>query len=155
MSGNQRLSLHDADPEAYAALQGLERYLLAGNLEPGLLELVKIRSSQINRCSFCLDMHSRECRSHGEDQRRLDILPAWREVADVFSERERAALALTEAVTLLSDAGVPDRIWDDVAMHFDEKQIVRLLMAIATINAWNRLAVSTRQRLPERADRDQ
>lgn len=155
MSGSQRLSIHDADPAAYDALQALERYVRAGDLEPGLLELVKIRVSQINRCAFCLDMHNRDSRSQGEDQRRLDILPAWREVADVFSERERAALALTEAVTLLPDAGVPDRIWDDVAMHFDEKQIVRLLMAIATINVWNRLAVSTRQRLPERVDGDQ
>ena len=96
-------------------------------------------------------MHSHDARAHGENQRRLDILPAWREAADMFSERERAALALTEVVTRLPDQGVLDPVWEDVAKHFDEKQVVRLLMAIATINVWNRLAVSTHQRLPETA----
>ena len=123
----------------------------AGDLEPGLLELVRIRASQLNGCAFCLEMHNHDARVKGESQRRLDTLSAWREVPDLFTAREAAALALTEAVTRISDEGVSDRVWDDVAMHFAEKQVVRLLLAIATINVWNRLAVSVHQRLPERA----
>jgi AhpD family alkylhydroperoxidase len=138
------------DPSAYEAVRGLERYVRAGDLEPGLLELVRIRASQLNGCAYCLDMHNRDARARGESQRRLDVLSAWREVPDLFSDREVAALALTEAVTRMSDEGVSERVWDDVAMHYDEKQVVHLLLAIATINVWNRLAVSLHQELPER-----
>jgi AhpD family alkylhydroperoxidase len=151
MPGKERLSIQDVDPTAYQALQGLERYVRTGDLEPQLLELVRIRASQINACAYCLDMHSHDARNEGEDQRRLDVLPAWRETTDMFTAREEAALALTEAVTRMSEEGVPDRVWDDVAMHFHEKQAVRLLMAIVTINVWNRLAVGTHQQLPQRA----
>jgi AhpD family alkylhydroperoxidase len=150
MPSSQRLSIHDIDPSAHEAVVGLEHYARAGDLEPGLLELVRIRASQINRCAYCLDMHNHDARVHGENQRRLDVLSAWREATDLFTAREEAALALTEAVTRISDQGVSDRVWDDVAMHFDEKQVVRLLLAIATINVWNRLAVSLHQRLPQR-----
>jgi alkylhydroperoxidase family enzyme len=96
-------------------------------------------------------MHHHDARAAGEDQRRLDVLSAWREVPDLFTAREAAALALTEAVTRIFDDGVSDRVWDDVSMHFDEKQVVRLLLAIATINVWNRLAVTVHQQIPERA----
>jgi len=95
-------------------------------------------------------MHHRDARAAGEDQRRLDVLSAWREVPDLFTAREAAALALTEAVTRLSEGGVPDQVWDDAAQHFDENQLVHLLLAIATINVWNRLAVSVHQELPAR-----
>ena len=148
---SQRLSIQEVDASAYQAVRGLERYVRAGDLEPGLLELVRIRASQLNGCAFCLEMHNHDARVKGESQRRLDTLSAWREVPDLFTAREAAALALTEAVTRISDEGVSDRVWDDVAMHFAEKQVVRLLLAIATINVWNRLAVSVHQRLPERA----
>jgi len=150
MSGSRRLSLDDIDPTAYDSVLGLERYVRAGSLEPGLLDLVRIRASQINGCAFCLDMHNTNARTNGEDQRRLDILSAWREDPSFFTEREKAALALTEAVTRLPDAGVSDEVWDDVSMQFDEKQCVRLLLAVAAINVWNRLAVSIHQPLPER-----
>ncbi|HET9841249.1 MAG TPA: carboxymuconolactone decarboxylase family protein [Nocardioides sp.] len=150
MPSTQRLSIQEVDPSAYEAVRGLERYVRAGDLEPGLLELVRIRASQLNGCAYCLDMHNRDARARGESQRRLDVLSAWREVPDLFSDREVAALALTEAVTRMSDEGVSERVWDDVAMHYDEKQVVHLLLAIATINVWNRLAVSLHQELPER-----
>ena len=151
MPRSERLSIQEVDASAYQAVQGLERYVRAGDLEPGHLELVRIRASQLNGCAFCLEMHNHDARVKGESQRRLDTLSAWREVPDLFTAREAAALALTEAVTRISDEGVSDRVWDDVAMHFAEKQVVRLLLAIATINVWNRLAVSVHQRLPERA----
>jgi len=151
MPRSERLSIQEVDASAYQAVQGLERYVRAGDLEPGLLELVRIRASQLNGCAFCLEMHNHDARVKGESQRRLDTLSAWREVPDLFTAREAAALALTEAVTRISDEGVSDRVWDDVAMHFAEKQVVRLLLAIAAINVWNRLAVSVHQRLPERA----
>ena len=147
---DQRLFIEEVDPSAYEAVRGLEDYVRAGGLEPGLLELVRIRASQLNGCAFCLDMHNHDARVAGEDQPRLDVLSAWREVPDLFTAKEAAALALTEAVTRISDEGVSDQLWDEVAMHFDEKQIVRLLLAIVTINVWNRLAVSVHQRLPER-----
>jgi len=151
MPRSERLSIQEVDASAYQAVQGLERYVRAGDLEPGLLELVRIRASQLNGCAFCLEMHNHDARVKGESQRRLDTLSAWREVPDLFTAREAAALALTEAVTRISDEGVSDRVWDDVAMHFAEKQVVRLLLAIAIINVWNRLAVRVHQRLPERA----
>lgn len=151
MHRSQRLSIEEVDASAYQAVRGLECYVRDGDLEPGLLELVRIRASQLNSCAYCLELHHHDARAEGEDQRRLDTLSAWREVPDLFTAKEAAALALTEAVTRISDEGVSDRVWDDVVMHFDEKQVVRLLLAIATINVWNRLAVSVHQRLPERS----
>ena len=151
MTHGQRLAIADVDPGAYQAVLGMEAYVRAGKLEAGLLELVKIRASQINGCAFCLEMHNREARERGEAQRRLDVLAGWREVPGLFTERERAALALTEVVTMIADAGVPDEIWDLISKQFTEQEIVHLLMAVATINVWNRLAVSTRQQPAEPA----
>lgn len=124
------------DPDAYTAVLGLERYVQDGVLPSGLVHLVKIRASELNGCAFCLDMHHREARADGETQRRLDVMSAWREVPSLFTDRERATLALTDAV-----CGEASRV-------FDEVELVALLMAIATINVWNRLAVSTHQELP-------
>jgi AhpD family alkylhydroperoxidase len=151
MSDQQRLAIHSVDPAAYDAVRGLERYVKAGKLEPRLLSLIKIRASQLNGCAFCLDMHAGEARAEGEAQRRLDVLGAWREAATLFTEREQAALAFTEAVTLIGDAGVPEPVWQRVRKSFDEQETVRLLMAVAAINVWNRLAVSTHQALPDDA----
>lgn len=148
MSHEQRPLVHDVDPAAYQAVLGLERYVRASGLDKTLYELVKIRASQLNSCAFCLDMHNRDARAGGEDQRRLDVLSAWREAPDLFTDRERAALAFTEAVTLIAADGVPDDVWSETTRHFDEAGIVHLLMAVATINVWNRLAVSTHQPLP-------
>lgn len=149
MTHRQRLSIHDVDRRAYEAVLGLERYVHASGLDTALYELVKIRASQINGCAFCLDMHNRDARAGGEAQRRLDILSAWKEAPELFTEAERAALALTEAVTQIGAAGVPEDVWEQASKKFDEAAIVHLLMAISTINVWNRLAVSTHQALPQ------
>lgn len=126
----------------------MERYVRNSGLEKPLYELIKIRASQLNGCAYCLDMHHRDARAGGEDQRRLDVLSAWREAPELYTDRERAALALTEAVTLIGEAGVSNEVWSEATRHFDDAGMVDLLMAVATINVWNRLAVSTRMQLP-------
>ena len=149
MSVEQRISVHDIDPEAYKPMFAMEKYIHAGSLGEALLALIKIRASQINGCAYCLDMHGREARAAGVDQRRLDVLSGWEEAPDLYSDRERAAIALTEEVTLIGNAGVSDAVWSRVTASFEEKEVVQLLMAIAAINVWNRLAVSTHQSLPD------
>jgi AhpD family alkylhydroperoxidase len=146
----ERLDIHVVDPHAHEAVVGMERYVRSSGLDPALYELVKIRASQLNGCAYCLDMHNRDARNGGEEQRRLDVLSAWREAPGLFTDAERAALAFTEAVTRIGDTGVPDHVWADVVTQFGEAGAVHLLMAIATINVWNRLAISTRQALPDR-----
>jgi AhpD family alkylhydroperoxidase len=148
-SGRQRLDIYRVDPKAQQAVLAMERYVRDSGLDPKLYELVKIRASQLNGCAFCLDMHNRDARNAGEDQRRLDVLSAWREAPDLFTEQERAAFAFTEAVTRLGDAGVSDPVWSDIETHFDQAGIVHLLIAVAAINVWNRLAVATHQQLPD------
>jgi AhpD family alkylhydroperoxidase len=145
----QRLSIHDVEPAAYRAVAGLESYVRTSDLPKPLYELIKIRASQINGCAFCLDMHCRDAREGGEDQRRLDVLSAWREAPDLFSDKEQAALALTEAVTLVHRDGVPDDVWEGAAKLFTKAELASLLLAIGTINVWNRLAIATHQALPE------
>ena len=151
---HQRMSMHEIDPAATQAVLALEHYIRSSGLDRRLYELVKIRASQINGCAYCLDMHTRDARDGGEDQRRLDVLSAWREASSLFTERERAALALTETVTLIADGGVPDPVWAELTSCFSHLEVVHLLMAIATINVWNRLAVATHQALPN-FDRNQ
>jgi AhpD family alkylhydroperoxidase len=126
---------------------GMETYARR-NVEPTLYKLIKLRASIINGCGFCVDMHSTEALQQGESSRRLFGVAAWREAAALFTERELAALALTDAVTRLGDDGVPDEVWDRAAQHFDKAELGNLLMAIATINVWNRLAISSRTDLP-------
>jgi len=122
------------------AMRGLEAYVRQSGLEPQLLELVKTRASQINGCAYCIDMHTKDARAHGETEQRLYALSAWRETP-FFSERERAALAWTEAITLVADGPVDDEDYDAVREHFDERSLVDLTLAIVAINGWNRLAV--------------
>jgi AhpD family alkylhydroperoxidase len=122
---------------------GLQSYVNATHLEPSLRELVKIRASQINACAFCLHMHLRDARKAGESQERLDLIGAWRE-APVFSARERAALAWTEAVTLVADTHVPDEVYDTARAEFTEQELVDLTMAVVAINGWNRLLIAFR-----------
>lgn len=145
---HQRLSINEVSPDAYKAVLALEKYVHAGGLDEALLTLVKSRASQINHCAWCLDMHLTEARKAGVEQRKLDVLPAWREAGELFNARERAALAFTEQVTLISVDGVSDEVWADVRDAFDEKQTVTLLMAIAAINVWNRMNVSVHTDLP-------
>ena len=143
----QRINIAQVAPAAYQAVLGLERYIRE-NVDPTVLELVKLRASIINGCSFCVDMHTREAMAAGESSRRLFAVAAWRE-APFFSERERAALALTEAVTRLGEHGVPDEVWDEAAKVWSERELADLIMAIATINVWNRIAVTSRTAPPE------
>ncbi|MFS8482162.1 MAG: carboxymuconolactone decarboxylase family protein [Acidimicrobiia bacterium] len=133
-------------PGAADALQALSGAAAGTGLDPKLLELVNLRASQINGCSVCVDGHWRLARRHGESDERLFAVGAWRE-APYFTDAERAALALTEAVTRLADRedAVPDDVWSAAAAHYDEKQLAGLLLAIASINVWNRLNAATRQ----------
>jgi AhpD family alkylhydroperoxidase len=130
-------------PGIYGAMRGLEHYLHACGLEPGLVHLVKLRASQLNGCAYCLDMHWKDLRALGESEQRLYSLDAWRE-CPYYSPRERAALAWTEAVTNVNDGHVSDAVYDGVREHFDEKAVADLTLAVATINAWNRLAIAAR-----------
>jgi AhpD family alkylhydroperoxidase len=125
------------------ALIGLQRQVEASGLEHSTLELVKIRASQINGCAYCLDMHTKDARALGETEQRIYALSAWRETP-FFTDRERAALEWTEAVTQVAAGQVPDNVYAVVAPHFTESDLVALTFAVATINAWNRLAISFR-----------
>ncbi len=137
-----RFEYHLSHP-GIQALRELEVYIHGCGLEPALLELVKMRASQINGCAYCLDMHSKDARAAGETEQRLYALNAWRE-APFYSERERAALVWTEAVTLVADTHVPDDAHAQVAQQFNERELLDLTLAITTINSWNRLAISSR-----------
>ena len=130
--------------EGYRAMLKLEAFLRSSSLPRRTVDLVKVRASQINGCSFCVDKHSHDAQQDGETTERLFAVAAWRE-APYFTAAERAALALTESATRLADSGhgVPDEVWDTAAEHFDEETLAALVMAIATINAWNRIAVTT------------
>jgi AhpD family alkylhydroperoxidase len=141
-----RMDASKVAPDAYRAVLGMETYART-NVDPTLLELIKLRASVLNGCAYCVDMHSRDALAAGESSRRLFAVSAWRE-APFFDERERAALALTDEVTRLGDHGVSDEVWDGAAKHFSERELADLLMAIATINVWNRIAVSTRAQPP-------
>ncbi len=138
-----RVDFGKVSPGAVQAMQGLEKYVRQSGLEESLLELVRMRASQINRCGYCLDMHSKDARAEGESEQRLYVLPAWRE-APFYSPRERAALAWTEALTLISENDVPDELYDSVREHFSEQELVDLSLAIVAINGWNRLAIPFR-----------
>lgn len=126
------------------AMWKLENYVRGCGLESSLLELVKFRASQINGCAYCIDMHTKDARAGGETEQRLYALTAWRETP-FFNERERAALAWTEAVTQVATTGVPDDLYELARRHFDEKELLDLTLAIAAINGWNRLAISFRK----------
>lgn len=139
----ERINFKKVVPEAYRAMLALESYVHHSGLEPSLLELVKMRASQINGCAFCLDMHSKDARAAGETEQRLYLLNAWRE-APFYTDRERAALAWTEAITLISETHVPDDVYDDARHHFSEEELVNLTMAVVAINGWNRLEVGFR-----------
>ena len=121
----------------------MQDYVQGSGLDHSLLELVKLRASQLNGCAFCLDMHWKDARAQGESEERLYMLNVWRE-SSIYSERERAALAWTEALTLVADTGAPDEVYEETRAQFDEKEIADLSLAIAAINAWNRMAIGFR-----------
>lgn len=138
-----RINFTKVDPKSYQAMAGVESYVRQSGLEQPLLELIRMRASQINGCAYCLDMHSKDARAAGETEQRLYELNAWEE-APFYSERERAALAWTESLTLVSETHVPDGVFERVKKQFSEAEIVALSMAIVSINAWNRLAIAMR-----------
>jgi len=138
-----RINFYKADPAAIHAMRGLESYLNQSTLEPSLRELVKMRASQINGCAYCLDMHSKDARAAGESEQRLYCLDAWRE-APFYSDRERAALEWTEAVTRIADTRAPDDVYERARQQFSEQEMMSLTMAIVAINGWNRLAIGFR-----------
>ena len=139
----ERLNYVEAAPNGYRAMAALNRYVEDCGLEPLLLELVRMRASQINGCAYCLDMHSKDARALGETEQRLYVLPGWRE-APFYNERERAALEWTEAVTLISQNHIPDELFERVSKVFTKKEHVDLTTAIVAINGWNRFAISFR-----------
>ncbi len=128
-------------PEGFKALLGLENYVKQCGLEVSLLELVRIRASQINGCGYCIDIHTKDARAEGETEQRLYCLSAWQETP-LYSDRERAALAWTEAVTKISESQVPDEVYDNAMAYFSEKELVDLTMEVVAINGFNRLAIS-------------
>jgi AhpD family alkylhydroperoxidase len=150
MTMKPRMNFYQAAPETVNALMALENQVTSSGLEQSLIELVKTRASQINGCAYCINMHTQDARKHGETEQRLYLLTAWRE-APAYTERERAALAWTEAVTQISETHAPDEVYQDVRTQFSEAETVNLTMLIATINAWNRLAISFRAMPPVKA----
>jgi len=138
-----RIEFGSVSQGAYKAMASLEAYVRHSGLEASLLELVKLRASQINGCAYCIDMHTKDARASGETEQRLYLLDAWRE-APFYSERERAALEWTETVTLVAQSQIPDEVFDRVRPHFTDEELVDLTMAIVAINGWNRLSIAFR-----------
>ena len=138
-----RLIPFEVAPGALKPMIELEKNLKTSGLEHSLIELVKTRASQINGCAYCIHMHTRDARAHGETEERLYLLDAWRE-SPLYSARERAALAWTESLTLIAETRAPDDVFDEVKKHFSDDEIVKLTLLVTTINAWNRFAISFR-----------
>ena len=145
-----RLDPAAADPASFKAMFALEAHIRGSGLEHGLMHLVKTRASQINGCAYCVHMHTREARAAGETEERLYLLSAWRE-SPLYSGRERAALAWTEALTLVAQSHAPDADYDEARQHFDEAELVKLTLLIGAINVWNRLAIGFRSIHPTEA----
>ncbi|NYH20287.1 carboxymuconolactone decarboxylase family protein [Paraburkholderia bryophila] len=140
----QRLDFYKANPAAVKALLGVEERIGKSALEKPLAELVRLRASQINGCAYCVDMHVSDARKSGETERRLATVVVWRETP-FFTDRERAALEWTEAVTLVSNEHVPNAVWEAVRPHFSDEELVDLTLLVSAINAWNRFAIAFRK----------
>lgn len=138
-----RLDYQAAFPEGVQAMLHMEAVIRRSGLEPPLMELVKLRASQLNGCAYCLDMHSKDARAHGETEQRIYALNAWRE-APFYTERERAALAWTEAITNIQQGHASDEVYTEARRQFDERELMRLTLAITQINSWNRIAIAFR-----------
>jgi AhpD family alkylhydroperoxidase len=139
----KRINVGQLEPAAYKALMGLESYLATTTINKTHKELIKIRASQINGCAFCINMHTTDARKNGETEQRIYLLNAWKEVHDLYTEEERAILALTEEMTLIANGGVSDETYQKAKSLFDENQLAQIMIAIITINAWNRMAIAT------------
>lgn len=139
----QRIDPSKVSPDAYRAIMGVELFVRGSGLETSLIELVKLRASYMNGCAYCVDMHTKDARAEGETEQRLYAVPVWRETG-FYTDRERAALAFTEAVTELGEGGVSDAVFAETRRHFDDDELVKLTMAVVVINCWNRVAVTFR-----------
>jgi AhpD family alkylhydroperoxidase len=142
-----RLNAYTAAPETMKATAAIEPIIAASGLEKSLIELVKIRASQINGCAYCIHMHTKDARAHGETEERIYLLDAWRE-SPLYSQRERAALAWTEALTLIAETHAPDDVYDALRQQFNETETANLTTLIGVINTWNRLAIGLRYQHP-------
>jgi AhpD family alkylhydroperoxidase len=138
-----RIDAREAAPEVFRAMLGLEAAVRKTGLEGNLLNLVRLRASQVNGCAFCIDMHSKDLRAEGESEERLYLLNAWRE-SPFYSDRERAALAWTEAVTRITEGHVPDDVYEQARQQFSDEELVKLTLAVVAINAWNRFGIAFR-----------
>lgn len=141
-----RINVSKVDPKAYEAMIGLEKYLAQSGLDKILYELIKTRASQINGCAYCINMHTRDAMELGETAQRLFLLNAWRET-ELFSEKEKAVLALTEAMTLITSGHVPDEVYKNAEAHLTPNELAAVIMAVVAINGWNRIAITTRMAL--------
>jgi AhpD family alkylhydroperoxidase len=144
---SERLNPYKSAPAGFKLMLDMEKYLAESGLDHSLIHLVKMRASQINGCAYCLDMHSRDARKNGETEQRLYVLDAWRET-ELFTVRERAALAWTEALTLISQTHAPDAVYGEVSAQFSDVELANLTLLIGTINTWNRVAIGFRMPLP-------
>jgi AhpD family alkylhydroperoxidase len=138
-----RFNYRANNPASYDTLLKLETFIAKSQLDKKLYELIKIRASQINGCAFCVDMHTADLLKMGETTQRINLINVWREANDIFTEKEKAVLELTEAITLISKNGVPHDLYEKIRQFFTEKEYVDLIMAINAINCWNRMAIST------------
>lgn len=141
---SQRLDFYKSSPDAIKAMVGLEQRIGKSGLEKSLVELVRLRASQINGCAYCVDTHASDARKGGENERRLATLSVWRETP-FFTDRERAALEWTESLTLIADNHVPDNVWESVQPHFSPEDLTDLTLLIVAINGWNRFAIAFRK----------
>ncbi|TDE10575.1 carboxymuconolactone decarboxylase family protein [Dyadobacter psychrotolerans] len=144
----KRVNINGKEPLAFKAMYALEGYLASGQLSKTLKELIKIRASQINGCAYCIDMHTKDALKNGETNQRIFLLNAWHET-ELFTPEERAVLAMTEEITLISQGGLSDKSYQNALKFFTENQIAQIIMAIVTINAWNRIAISTNLQIGE------
>ncbi|MBX7203585.1 MAG: carboxymuconolactone decarboxylase family protein [Bacteroidia bacterium] len=140
---SKRIQLSEADPKAFEAMLALEKYLAASGLDNRLYELIKTRASQLNGCAYCINMHTRDAMKIGETAQRLFLLDAWRE-SGLFNEKEKAVLALTEAMTLLVNKDVPDEVYDAAQRHLSQQEMAVVMMAVVAINGWNRISITSR-----------
>lgn len=139
---DKRINIEKTEPNGYKAMFALENFLATSKLTKTHKELIKIRASQLNGCAFCINMHTKDARAHGETEQRIYLLNAWRET-ELFTEDERVILAMTEEITLIANGGLSDDTYKKAKNIFDEQYIAQVIMMIVTINAWNRIAIST------------
>lgn len=143
-----RLSMKHVQADAYKAMDALEKFIANSSITKLHRELIKIRASQINNCPYCLDLHNRDARKLGETEQRLYVLSAWKEAEHLFTEEERVLLRMTEEVTLIHQDGLSDEVYEQALNVFGEEQTAQIIMAIITINAWNRIAITTKMKVP-------